>query len=378
MNPRAIKLLEQKRLVVVCGAGGVGKTSVSAAIALAAARRGRRVLVVTIDPSRRLAEVLGVSRQSSKPLPIPAHLREPAGIEPPGALEAWMLDPKHVADEAVRRLAGSEHDAQRLLRNAMYRNITEMVAGMQEYTAAEAVHQFVKEGTYDLVILDTPPSRNALDFLDSSVRLGRLFDGRVFQLFLPGDRNPIRRAARKLLVRIMDIALEPDTRQELEDFLGLFSAIFSRLNANASDIHAFFSRPEVAFLIVTSPAKEALQEAYYFEDKTQISMGLQLEGYVLNRSLAYKDERELPSLDHVDGAADDSTVRSALEKLRVLGLREQAQADHDRELHRSLARKGGSRLLAVALPYLENGMEDIHSLVRLADAFVDARAGTPT
>jgi anion-transporting ArsA/GET3 family ATPase len=284
-----------------------------------------------------------------------------------------MLDPKLVADHAVRRLAGSEEAARRLLDNSMYRNVTAMIAGMQEYTAAEAVHQFVKEGEYELVVLDTPPSRNALDFLDSSVRLGRLFDGKIFDLFLPGEKSPIRKAARKLVVKIMDIAFEPGTRSELESFLTLFSSIFTRLNSNASEIHAFFTTPQVAFLIVTSPAQEALQEAFYFESKTNKSMGLELEGYVLNRSLAYRDDRSLPSLEAVGPDIDPQIARTALDKLMTLALREREQAEHDRSLHRTLAEKGGPDMLSVALPYLDNGMEDIHALVHLADAFVDSR-----
>lgn len=132
---------------MLCGAGGVGKTSVSAAVAISAARRGRRVLVVTIDPSRRLAELIGVSRNAPQPMPLSDAVTKEIGIKPPGSLSAWVLDPKHVADGVIRRLTKSPEEAERFIHNRIYTNVTEMLASMQEYSAVEAIYQFVTGGS---------------------------------------------------------------------------------------------------------------------------------------------------------------------------------------------------------------------------------------
>src|SRR5262249_19564947 len=141
--PTIESLVRGQRIIVCCGAGGVGKTTTAAALALAGARLGRRVLVLTIDPSRRLAETLGVTRNPPKPVRLPEDRLTQAEIVPPATLEAWMLDPKLVSDEAVRRLVKNDAEADRVLQNRIYQHVTAMVAGMHEYTAMEALHRFV-------------------------------------------------------------------------------------------------------------------------------------------------------------------------------------------------------------------------------------------
>ena len=168
---RIASFVLNKRIIVCCGAGGVGKTTTSAALALAAARAGRKVLVLTIDPSKRLAETLGVDRNSPEPTRLPEDRERAAGITGPGELSAWMLDPRLVSDQAVRKLVKDPADQEKLLAHPVYDQITSMIAGMQEYTAMEALYQFVETGRYDLVVLDTPPSRNALNFLEAPSRL---------------------------------------------------------------------------------------------------------------------------------------------------------------------------------------------------------------
>ncbi|MFK7928255.1 MAG: ArsA family ATPase, partial [Myxococcota bacterium] len=172
------ELVMNRRILVVCGAGGVGKTTTATALALAGARQGRRVLALTVDPSKRLAQTLGVDRNLEAPISIPEERLRLAGIEPPGSLETWMLDPKLVADRMVQKLAKDPEEVERLMQNRIYRGISRMVAGMQEYMAMEALHEFHEEGRYDLVILDTPPSRNALAFLEGPQRMANFLDGR--------------------------------------------------------------------------------------------------------------------------------------------------------------------------------------------------------
>ncbi len=366
MSRGLAELIAEQTVIVCAGAGGVGKTSVACALALAAARRGRRVLAVTIDPSRRLAEALGVARHSPEPIRLSAATLAAVGVAPPGTLDAWMLDPQQVSDNVVHRFAKTPADADRLLNNRMYRNITAMVAGMQEYTAVEALYEFVTEGRYDLVVLDTPPSRNALHFLDAPSRITGFLDGRVFRFFLPsldGD-GVAKRVATKITEKVMDIAFGQETRVELMSFFALFSAILHRLSHNAAEMQAFFRRPEVSFLIVTSPAREALDEAAFFEHRARQELRLPLSGFVLNRSLAF-GERLFPDDAYF---ADSQVPESARAKLRALAAREAEQvADHQQVLANLAARVDGD-CFAQAAPYLEEGVSDIPSLARLADA----------
>ena len=213
-------LLRKKKVIVCCGAGGVGKTTTAAAISIAAARAGRKVLVLTIDPSRRLAETLGVSRNPTDPVRIPKERSDAAGITT-GTLDAWMLDIKLVSDGAVRRLVKSEADAQRILTNRIYQQVSTMVAGMHEYTAMEALHRLVHEGRYDLVVLDTPPSRNALDFLEAPRRLSGLVDSRAISAFLPKSDSMVARAASRVIEKILSAVFGEDLgNQRLVGFGG--------------------------------------------------------------------------------------------------------------------------------------------------------------
>ena len=374
MRARAEEIISTRRVIVCCGAGGVGKTSSSAAIAVAAARRGRRVLALTIDPSKRLAQILGVSRNSPEPITLSEEAHKAAGVTHPGSLSAWMLDPQQVADNVVRNMSKSADDATRLLENPIYRNVTSMVAGMQEYTAVEALHRFIHEDRYDLVVLDTPPSRNALQFLDAPARAGRFLDTRIFHLFMPNQSTSrLRRAATKVIDGILDKVLGPRTRVELQEFFVMFSEVLTQLNHNAAEIETFFARDDISFLAVTSPQQEALREAFYFESETGASLGIKLEGYVLSRSLAYRDDHMIAPEFHLTDDSTDIEI-AALLKLAHLAEAERALGRQHRMLQLSLARRHGQKGLAIALPYLIEGVVDMYSLVRLSEALTDARS----
>jgi len=368
MTRTLAELIAEQTVIVCAGAGGVGKTSISCALALAAARLGRRVLAVTIDPSRRLAEALGVQPHSPEPIRLSPTTLAAAGVEPPGRLDAWMLDPQLVSDNVVRRFAKTTAEADELLNNRMYRNITAMVAGMQEYTAVEALYEFVTEGRYDLVILDTPPSRNALHFLDAPSRITRFLDGLVFRFFLPSAENDgvAKRVATKITEKIMDVAFGHDTRTELMVFFALFSAILHRLSHNAAEMQDFFRRPEVSFLIVTSPAREALDEAAFLEHRARKELGLPLNGFVLNRSLAFGD-RFFPDDEFF---AESHVPESARTKLRALAAREAELVASHQQVLVNLAGRVDNDCFAHAAPYIEEGVSDVPTLMRLADALV--------
>ena len=362
-------LVREKRAIVCCGAGGVGKTSVSAALALAGAAAGRRVVAVTIDPSRRLAETLGVQRNTPEPVSIDAARLAAVGVEPPGTLDTWMLDPAIVTTSVIRAEARTPEEEEALLSNRVFSHVKSMIAGLQEFAAVEALHIFIHEGRYDLVILDTPPSRNALQFLDAPLRAGKFLDGRIFRFFLPSEESLLRRAAGHILGRVFDTALGTETRKELQNFFLQFSNIFARTNRNAGEMWEFFSGPEVSFLMVTSPAQEALEEAFHFEDKTNHEMGIKIHGYVLNRSLAAGNHRTLP-LDAfpIDELSEDAA--NGMWKLQALGVEERQAAADELHLHEKLRRRVGPGGVLVPLPHLGEGVSDLAALAVLKEALV--------
>ncbi len=369
-------LVKQKRAIVCCGAGGVGKTSVSAALALAGAAAGRRVLAVTIDPSRRLAESLGVERNTPEPVPIPTDRLREVGVYPPGTVETWMLDPAIVTSSVVRAEARTPEEERRMMHNRVFKHVKSMVAGLQEFAAVEALHIFIHDGRYDLVILDTPPSRNALQFLDAPLRAGKFLDGRIFRFFLPSEESLLRRAAGHVLGKVFDTALGMETRKELQNFFLQFSTIFARTNRNAGEMWEFFSGPQVSFLMVTSPAQEALEEAFHFEDKTKLDMGIKIQGYVLNRSLAAGARRAMPlEAFPIDDLSDEAI--SGMWKLQALGVEERQEAEEELKLHERLRRRVGPGGLAVALPHLGEGVSDLGALAILMKGLISPRGQSP-
>ena len=363
-------LLRQKRIIVCCGAGGVGKTTTAAALSLAAARAGRRVLVLTIDPSRRLAETLGVSRNPPEPVAVPKERQAMAGITAPATLEAWMLDHKLVADSAVRRLTKTPEEAEKVLNNRVYQQISTMVAGMHEYTAMEALHRLVNAGRYDLVVLDTPPSRHALDFLEAPRRLSRLIDTRAISAFLPKSDSLVARAASKVIERILASVFGEDFSSEFVTFLSMFSGIFQSLNVDVNTMRTFLSGPDVAFLLVSSPAPTTLAEAHFFQDKTR-ELGLPFRGFVLNRSRALNVKKPFPDLTML-GAPDALGARPGMEKLQAMAKTELEWANRDLALLRDLETRAGENATAIALPELPQGADDMGTLISVADVLASS------
>ena len=356
MNKELANLLESKRVLVSCGAGGVGKTTVSASLAVHAARLGKRVLVVTIDPSKRLAEALGVARNAPEPVPVAVE-----GLEK-GSLHAWMLDPQLVSNQVVQKFSKTPEEAQKLLDNRIYQNVTAMVAGMQEYTAVEALCEFVSTDKYDLVILDTPPSRDALRFLDAPVRANAFLDRRIFNLFIPSEGGLIRRMASRLVEQVMDVTFGKQTREDLQQFFVLFGVLLGHLNHNQTEMQRFFRAETVGFLLITSPSELALKESDFFRRKTE-ELGLRVCGVVLNRSLA------VDSLLNIPSESDVSTSLNEVEKELLMRFREEAviemeTASRHAALGKAIATK--NREPVWVFPNMHSHVVDVESLEALS------------
>ena len=366
--PYPASLLRDKRVVVCCGAGGVGKTA--AALGLAAASLGRRVLVLTIDPARRLAEAMGIPASGPKPAAVPEEKLREGQIT--GKLDAWMLDPKVVFEGMVRRLADSPERANTILQNRIYRALSDLVAGMQEYTAAEALYTFVESGNYDLVVLDTPPSRNALEFLEAPRKLSLFLDEKIIGVFLPsgkGGGGLFWGRARQMVTNIFGRIFGEGFFEEIQGFLGAFSGMFTAMRGHSESVRKLLLSDESAFIVVTSPDPSAMTEGTFLEGKLR-EMGLPFAGYVLNRSWAYTrglvHPRDLPR------AADITTIgESALRKLAGLADEELRLAERDRDLLAKLRERGGS---AVATPQLDASIEDFGGLLYLAESLAHPSA----
>jgi anion-transporting ArsA/GET3 family ATPase len=269
-------LVEERSIVVCCGSGGVGKTTVSAAFGLEGARRGRRTCVVTIDPARRLADALGLEKLGNTPHRIDGPWE--------GELWALMLDPKGTFDDLVRRYAETPEQAQGILANRLYRNLSGALSGTQEYMAMEKLYELAEGGGFELVVVDTPPTRNALDFLDAPRRLTRFLGHRLFQVLLMPTRAYLRAVsvATQALLRTISKVAGAEIVQDAVTFFQAFEGMEEGFRHRADHMRRLLGRRTTAFVLVTSPRPDTVEEAGWFADKLNES-GLAVEGLVVNR-----------------------------------------------------------------------------------------------
>ncbi len=363
-------LVHEKSVIVVCGAGGVGKTTTSAALALAGARAGRRALVLTIDPARRLAEALGIPLTGSAPVTIDPERLRSAGVylADGGELSAWMLDPHVILESVIDRFAPSEEDSKRIRGTRLYQALAEVMTGLQEYTAAEALFTHHESKNYDLIVLDTPPSRNALDFLDAPRRLARFLDDRTLAIFAPeavARTGAMVRAASKIVTTAISRTFGEDFSTDLQTFLGAFGRLFQKMRIHASGVRELLRSSKSAFLVVTTPDVAAREEARYFDGRIQ-ELGLKTDGFILNRSYA-SVTTTAPSTEATDDGQPEA-LASALEKLIPFALEEAKKVEaHEAilaDLDRTSREAGGQG--AAALPYLDAVVEDVPALSALS------------
>jgi anion-transporting ArsA/GET3 family ATPase len=279
-----------RRIIVCCGSGGVGKTTTSAALALRAAERGRKVVVLTIDPARRLAQSMGIEALDNTPRPVP-------GVEGAGSLDAMMLDMKRTFDEVVINQASPEK-AKAILENPFYVAVSSSFAGTQEYMAMEKLGQLDKEarrtGQWDLIVVDTPPSRNALDFLDAPERLSSFLDGRFMKLMLAPAKGPARlmTAGLGMVTGALTKIIGAQVLTDMKAFVSAFDTLFGGFRARAQRTFELLQAPGTAFLVVAAPEPDALREAAYFVERLRAE-DMPLAGLVVNR--ASKDPGDLLS-----------------------------------------------------------------------------------
>lgn len=274
--------------VVVCaGSGGVGKTSISAAIALAGAMRGRKSIVVTIDPAKRLADALGIEGLSNSPTRIPAHHFEAIGLEPL-SLDAMMLDTKTTFDELILRYAKDAKRAKRILDNRFYQAISGALSGTNEYMAMEKLYELAMEGNYDLIVVDTPPTRNALDFLEAPKRMTSFLEGRLLRWFLlpaiGGGKGLLKIAnfAAVQFLRVVKRIIGAQVLADTADFFANFEGMYEGFKERAQVVYELLRQPTTSFVVITSPTSASVDEALFFA-RTLNSYGLPFGGLIVNR-----------------------------------------------------------------------------------------------
>ena len=254
-------LVSQRSVIICCGSGGVGKTTVSATFALAAARAGRRSCVVTVDPARRLADSLGVESLANTPTEVQGDW--------PGHLHALMLDTKGTFDDLVHRYAKTSEQAEGIQGNRLYQNLAGALSGTQEYMAMEKLYELVESGDFDVVVVDTPPTRNALDLLDAPRRLTRFLENRLFRALLVPTRVSLKAlgmATRTLLRTIAKVA----GSEIVEDAVGFFQAFEGMeegFRTRAGAVRELLADPSTAYVLVTSARPDAITEASFFAEK---------------------------------------------------------------------------------------------------------------
>jgi anion-transporting ArsA/GET3 family ATPase len=356
------ELLEGKRVCICAGSGGVGKTTVSAAIATGMAAQGHKVAVLTIDPAKRLADSLGLPELGNTERQVDPALFRERGVDPgDGELWAMMLDAKATFDEVVRKHAPDAETRDRILGNRIYQQLSAALAGSQEYMAMEKLFEIWTEDRYDLLVLDTPPSRHALDFLDAPKRLTQFIEGRALQVFMKPTGLGMRIFGRGtgMMFGVLRRITGVDLLEDLAEFFQAFSGMVEGFRERARRVNELLSNPETSFLVVCGPRGEPIDEAVYFHSKL-VEAKLPFSGVIVNK-VHY--EEELPDAsDDLEGElaralGDQDLARRTRENFddyRALSARDRKAVEH-------LATEMRTRAV-IEVPYLD---EDVHDLVGL-------------
>jgi anion-transporting ArsA/GET3 family ATPase len=315
--------LAGKRICICAGSGGVGKTTTSAAIAMGLAAEGRRVAVVTIDPAKRLADSLGLADLGNEPQLVDPSVFAGHGIEMHGELWAMTLDAKRTFDDLIARLSPDERTREDVLGNRIYQQLSGAVAGSQEFTAIAKLYELDREGRFDVIVLDTPPSRNALDFLDAPDRLTGFFEGAALRVFLAPTGVAARVVGRGtgIVFSILKRVTGVDLLEGLGVFFRALGGLIEGFKERAAGVKALLADSGTTFLIVSSPQREPVEEAIFFRGKLR-EAGMPFGGLVVNRVQVGLDATsdEAPGLEPELAAK----VAATLAELQVLAERDRA------------------------------------------------------
>jgi anion-transporting ArsA/GET3 family ATPase len=362
--PAVDEILAGKDICICAGSGGVGKTTTSAAIAAGMAARGLRVCVLTIDPAKRLADSLGLRELGNEATQVDPALFEAHGIEMKGELWAMMLDAKATFDDLVARQAPDEESRDRVLNNRIYQQISNALAGSQEYMAMEKLFELHTEGRFDLLVLDTPPSRDALDFLDAPKRLTQFIEGRSLRVFMKPTGLAARVAGRGATVAlgVLKRIVGFDLLADLAEFFNAFSGMVDGFQARAKRVNSLLADPHTCFLVVCGPQGEPIDEAVYFHRKL-VEAKLPFGGVIVNK-VHYPAERLRGDGADLEASLTEKLGDADLAKRVAENFADyQALAERDARNIEHLAAELRTKA-TIRVPYLD---EDVHDLGGLAE-----------
>lgn len=382
-------LVRDRRIIVCVGTGGVGKTTLAASFALAGARLGRRTAVLTIDPARRLADALGLELLGNQPTDIPRERLTALGVPPEGRLAALMLDMKRTFDDLVTRFTESEEARDRILGNRIYQHVSDALAGSAEYSAMEKVFELSERRDFDLIVVDTPPSQHALDFLEAPRRLVEFLDSRIVQVLLhpafAAGRFGVRIFQRgservlQLIERVSGVSFLED----ISEFLLAFEGMSEGFRERAREVQARLVGPDAAFVLAASPAKQSIRHALGMLERLTAAR-VPLAGVVVNRMHLWPGAdptpEQVPTADRRSEAetalasafADSegggfpaaAAARAALAAADGYAALVRSDAEATAELGKRVARSGG---FVRCIPELSGDVHDLEGLALVAD-----------
>lgn len=375
--PSLASLLETRRVILCVGCGGVGKTTVAAALGVAAARRGKRVLTLTVDPAKRLAQSLGLESMTAEEQVVPDAVLAEGGAAKAGQLTVMMLDTKRTFDDLVTRFASSAEARDRILNNRLYQYLSTNLAGTQDYMAMEKLLAVKNDPRFDLIVLDTPPTRNALDFLEAPERLVEALDGPAVKWFVQAfDRS--RKFSLNFVAQSVAVVLRGVGKLTGGGFLEQMAELISDLNdlfggfrERAERVASAFRGDDVAYVMVTSPAPLAIREVRYFAERLRDS-GMRSDAFVLNRL------HHMPAGSPTEGDVRRAVARHTLalgegapERIMKAFGEEKELAAHDAlhvaEIEDIRARFSTNGAPLIRLPALPSDVHDVRTLLGIAE-----------
>lgn len=363
-------LLQNKKLILVCGSGGVGKTTMAATLAFKGALLGKKVIVLTIDPARRLATSLGLDKLTFKPMKISANLLEKVSGEKGINLSAMMLDTKRTFDQLVVKYSPNKEVEKKILKNKIYQHLSDMIAGSQEYMAMEKLYEIATEEEFDLVVIDTPPTTHAIDFLEAPQRMIDAISHSMIHLLLkPAMR--IGESGLKLFAKGSQMILKVFDRitgfaflQDISEMLFSFQGLLSGFENRASEVKKILTDEMTSFVMVCACEEKSVEETHFFSEKLS-DLNLNLSGVILNRvhplySIpAAQREKDLAELSHL---IDDETAEKMITSFESFSGKAKRDAAYKKEIAGELEK---DQFLS-SVPLFESDIHDLEGLFRLS------------
>ncbi len=370
------QLLAAKEIVIHCGSGGVGKTTTAAAVAaMAAVHHGGKVLVLTVDPARRLADALGLAAIGNTETQVSPAAFAAAGVEPRGELWAAMLDTKQSWDDLVRRHAPDPATRDAILANPLYKNITSRFVQSHDYIAMERLYEIHASGTYDLIVVDTPPTRNAIDFLEAPGRMADFFSSRLLRWLTVPARSRVLNMASKPFYSVADRILGSKFLQDIAEFFLLFQTMYRGFVERAEAVTRTLADKRTTFVVVSTLEAAPVQEAEFFIDALE-ERGLHLGAVVLNKvlptwfldkgstgaaeALCARSEALAAQLPRELGAPDQ--VARVLHEMGESFLNFQVVAKREAEIRAELS---AAPEVVASVPYFDHDITDLTGLLEL-------------